>query len=215
MAALTELVAAAEAEWLERWTTGPVEPEGHGLAVGAPAPDLTLPDHTGNQRSLSEFWTDGPALVMFWRHFACTCGRARSNRLRQEYADYRAAGLSPVIVGQGEPARAADYHSELDLPCPVLCDPDHVAYRAYGLGQWPAERVLFDAPPQYWDHPAPLGAAFQADRRQQGIAPVDDPWRAVGEYVVDRTGTVRLPYLYQYCEDFPDPRVLTTAARLA
>jgi hypothetical protein len=26
---------------------------------------------------------------------------------------------------------------------------------------------------------------------------------------------VRVSYLYNYCEDFPDPRVFTTAARLA
>jgi len=30
-----------------------------------------------------------------------------------------------------------------------------------------------------------------------------------------REGTLRFPYLYQYCEKIPDPRVLTTAARLA
>ena len=45
--------------------------------------------------------------------------------------------------------------------------------------------------------------------------PVDDPWRAVAEYVVGTNGLVRLAYVYQYCEDFPDPRVLTTAARMS
>jgi hypothetical protein len=36
-----------------------------------------------------------------------------------------------------------------------------------------------------------------------------------GEFVVDRGGIIRLAYRYQYCEDFPDPRVLTTALHLA
>jgi hypothetical protein len=44
---------------------------------------------------------------------------------------------------------------------------------------------------------------------------VDDPWRAVGEFVIGSDGTVRLSYAYQYCEDFPPPELLTTAALLA
>ncbi len=63
----------------------------------------------------------------------------------------------------GAPERAAAYHHEHGLPCPLLCDPDLMAYRAYGVGQWPVE----------------------------------------------------LSHLYQYCEDFPDARVLTTAALLS
>jgi hypothetical protein len=75
------------------------------------------------------------------------------------------------------------------------------------------ERVLFDAPSEYWAHPHDLGGAFQDGRRNQGNPPVDDPWRAVAEFVVDRDGSVRITYAYQYCEDFPDVRVLTTAVR--
>jgi hypothetical protein len=56
--------------------------------------------------------------------------------------------------------------------------------------------------------------SFQSARREQGRPLVDDPWRAVAEYVIGSDGLVRLCYTYQHCEDFPDPRVLTTAARL-
>ena len=83
-----------------------------------------------------------PALLMFWRHFGCGSGVARAERLKTEYKDYLDAGLNPVIVAQGEPARAAAYRTEHGLACPVLCDPDHVAYRAYGIGQWAVERIL-------------------------------------------------------------------------
>ena len=143
---LDDLNTSAEAEWLERWTAGPVEPEGHGLAQGAAAPDLVLPDETGADRRLSEFWDGHPALVMFWRHFGCNCGAERARRLVEEYAAYREAGLVPVIIAQGEPARAAAYRELHRLPCPVLSDPEHAAYRAFGIGQWTPERVLYDAP---------------------------------------------------------------------
>jgi len=56
--------------------------------------------------------------------------------------------------------------------------------------------------------------SFQDARRAQGRPPVDDPWRAAAEFVISPGGLVRLCYFYQYCEDFPPPRELTTAARL-
>lgn len=133
-----------------------------------------MADHTGTTRARSEFWSQGPALVLFWRHFGCSCGAERARRLIEEHAALREAGLEPVIIAQGEPTRAAAYRDLQGLPCPVLCDPHHEAYRAWGVGQWPGERVLFDAPPEYWDHPHGLGVAFQDDRRSQGNSPVDD-----------------------------------------
>ncbi len=214
MTSLEQLTTEAENEWLRGWTAGPTENEGSGLPAGARAPDHGLADHTGRPRTLSEFWAEQPALLIFWRHFGCGCGTDRAARLRAEMSDYLAAGLNPVVIAQGEPARADAYRTEHDLPCPVLSDPHHTVYRAYGIGQWSVARVLFDAPPEYWGHPHDLGVSFQNGRRESGRAPVDDPWRAVAEFVIDTHGRVRLCYSYRYCEDFPDPRVLTTAARL-
>ena len=142
----SELRAQAEEEWLDRWTAGPTEGEGDALSTGSPAPDLSLLDHTGRQRRLSEFWSGQPALLMFWRHFGCPCGFDRAERLRSEVDGYLAAGMQPVIIGQGEPVRAAAYRAEHEIPCAILCDPDHDAYRAYGIGHWNIERVLPDAP---------------------------------------------------------------------
>ena len=214
MTSLARLTRAAEAEWLERWTAGPSEGGGAALPAGSPAPDLVLLDDEGRSRRLSDFWAAGPALVMFWRHFGCNCGVERAARLRAEWPGYVEAGLTPVVVAQGEPLRAAAYRTEHALPCPVLCDPDHRAYRAYGLGHWDVAQVLFDAPEAFWDHPRELGARFQAERRSTGRPPVDDPWRRAAEHVVV-DGVVRLTHAYQHCEDFPEPRVLTAAARLA
>jgi hypothetical protein len=174
-----------------------------------------LADYTGENRSLSEFWADRVVLLMFWRHFGCSCGVDRAKRLLDEYPAYEAAGIRPVIITQGEPARAAAYRDQHGLPCPVLCDPGHQAYRAYGVGQWSVERVLFDAPVEFWAHPHDLGVSFQDSRREVGRPLVDDPWRASAEFVIGCGGVVRLPYLYQHCEDYPEPLVLTAAARLA
>ena len=96
-----------------------------------------------------------------------------------------------------------------------MSDPDLEAHRAFGVGQWAVEQVLYDAPSEYWSHSRELGIEFQDGRRREGRAPVDDPWRATAEFVVGGGGIIRLAYAYQYCEDYPDPRVLTTAATLS
>jgi peroxiredoxin len=209
------LVMAAEHEWLERWTAGPTEPGGEPLPTGSIAPAPRLLDHTGQPRELSEFWRDGPALVMFWRHFGCGCGFTRAERLDAEWEAYANAGLNPVIIGQGEPLRAAAYREEHGLRCPILCDPDHDAYRAFGIGHWQFERVLPDAPVELAAHPRHLGIEFQDERRALHQPLVDDPWRAVSEFVIGTNGRVRLTWAYQYCEDFPHPQVLLSAARLS
>jgi peroxiredoxin len=212
---LQELTCAAETKWLNRWTAGPLENEGALLMTGDAAPDVVLPDHTGRERKLSEFWNGQPALLMFWRHFGCWCGFGRAERLRAELNDFRDAGLNPVVIGQGEPLRAAAYRQQYDLPCPVLCDPEHVAYRAYGVGQWQIERILPDAAIELSSHSRDIGVNFQNERRALGLPLVDDPWRAVKEFVVGPDGLVRLAYAYQHCEDYPNPRVLAAAARLS
>lgn len=211
------LIDRAEAEWLERWTEGPTELAWKQLPpqVGDDAPDAELADHTGATRHLSGAWRDRPALVLFWRHFACGCGVDRATRLRDELDDLRDAGAEVVIVGQGEPERAAAYRDDQDLDVPVLCDVGLDTYRAYGLLQFQVAQVLFDAPDEFWSHDREHGEQLCSDRRDSGRPMVDDPWRQPGEFVVDTDGTIRLAYRWQYCEDFPDPRVLTTAISLA
>ena len=209
-----KLTEAAEKEWLETWMAGPGDKRSKLLDVGTNAPDLELLDHTDASRRLSSFWSAGPALLMFWRHFGCGCGLDRASRLKDEYADYQAAGITPVIIGQGEPERAAAYKEKYDIDCTILCDPEFAAYSAFGLSHFGVEQVLYDAPEDTWCHSKEIGLEFQEARRAMNRPLVDNPWMSPGEFLVDSSGTIRVPYAYQHCENFPDPRVFLTAAKI-
>lgn len=215
MEGANRLIEAAEEEWLEIWVAGPGERRSKLLDPGVSAPDLELLDHTGTSRQLSSFWSDGPALIMFWRHFGCGCGLDRASRLNEEYADYLAAGITPVIIGQGEPERGAAYRERYGISCPVLCDPEFSAYSAFGLAHFGVEQVLYDAPEETWCHSMEIGVDFQKARRAIDRPLVDDPWMSTAEFLVNPTGTIRTSYGYQYCEDFPDPRLFLTAAKMS
>ena len=207
------LVEAAERQWLQLWVRGPREVAWSSLPpqVGDTAPSLLLADHTGAQVELADMWAQQPALLIFWRHFGCGCGLDRAERLRKEYDDYVAAGCNVVIVGQGEPERAADYRAAQELEATILCDPDEDAYRAYGLLEASVAQVLFDAPRDMWSHDRATGEEFQRQRRQIGRPLVDNPWRLPGEFVISDDGTVLHTHRYQHCESYPDPLVLMAA----
>jgi len=217
MSLIEEQVRAAEEEFIELFARGPADSRWSALPpqVGDPAPDLRLTDSNGAERALSELWSEGPALLIFWRHYACSCGAERATRLREELSDYRDAGGNVVIVGQAEPERSAAWADDQGIDCPILCDPDYQAYRAYGLPEGQVAQILFDAPEEFWGHSRELGEQFAQQRREQGRPLVDNPWLLPGEFVVDTDGIIRLAYRYQYCEDFPNPLVLTTAIRTA
>ena len=213
---LEELVQRAEAEWIERFVAGPKQLRWDELPpqVGDPAPDLEIRDSTGTRRQLHELWADGPALLLFWRHFGCGCGLDRADRLAGEHDDYLDAGATIAIVGEGDPERGAVYREEYDIDCPVLCDPDGGAHETYGLLDFTIAQTLYHLPGLV-DRDREVVEAVAERKRDEGLPQVDNPWRQPGEFVVDEDGVLRLAYRYQYCRDFPDPRVLLTAIREA
>lgn len=208
------LTMSAERRWMENWVAGPTH-TGDPLRRGDVAPDLELVAEDGSRVHLSAQWQEMPALVMLWRHLGCGCGIERIERLREEVDDYVASGLNPVVVAPGEIERVIAYKERYELPTTILADSDYRTHKAFGLSHWSEEQVLYDAPEEYCNRGEELGERFRQERKEQGRTMVDDPWMQSGEFVVDTDGVVRLSYLYNYCADYPEPKVFTTAARLA
>lgn len=211
---ITALVLSAERRWMDHWLAGPTL-EGEPIRRGAIAPDMDLVDEEGEQVQLSKHWSDRPALIMLWRHLGCGCGLERIKRLEGEYQGYLDSGLDVVVVAPGELERVLAYKEQYGLQPPVLADPDYATHRAYGLSHWSREQLLYDAPDEFCSLSREVGESFQEQRRQMERSLVDDPWMQSAEFVVDTAGVVRVAYYFNYCEDYPDPRVFHTAARLA
>jgi peroxiredoxin len=218
MSTLEEQNESAAQEWLEGWRRGPQRLRWTEipLQVGDDAPGFELPDAEGRTVQLSGFWGEKPALILFWRHYGCSCGIDRAGMLKNDYEMFKEAGAQVLIIGQGEPERAAAYAEKYDLPpIPILCDPDFMAYEAYGLVEGKPSQILFDAPDEFLDREFEAGESLAKERRDLGRPLVDNSWLLPGEFVIDRGGIVRLAYRYNYCEDFPDRRVLRAAVREA
>ena len=213
---LDQLQQAAEDRWVAGWLEGPTWTRYDKLPAqpGDTAPDLELPDTSGSNRRLSEFWAYGPAVVIFMRHFGCSCLMERWEALRDELDAFTEAGATVVAVCQAEPERAAVVATRRGYRFPLLCDPERRAYRAYGLLEGTPAQILHDFP---W-HPNDMDTAqtmFCEPRRGTERAVVDSPWQLPGEFVVAVDGQIQLAHRYQYCEDFPPKTVLLGAIAAA
>ena len=176
MTSLTDKqIEAAEAEWLDLWKQGPPRLRWTKvpLQVGDLAPDFELKDTSGQLVHLRDFWSKGPALILFWRHYGCSCGVDRAKLLQNEYADYIKLGASVVVIGQGEPERSKDYSQKNGIPCPVLCDPTYQVYEAYDLLEGKPSQIIYDAPDEYLRIDYETGAELQQSRQGTEGALVD------------------------------------------
>jgi peroxiredoxin len=205
---LETLFEAAEQRWLANWQRGPSRRSWTSipLQVGDATPDFELVDSTGRPRHLSEYWKGQPALLIFWRHFGCGCGVGRAERLRDEYDRLVDAGANVIVIGQGEPERAAWYKEKFAVPCPIFCDRDERVYRAYGL--------LECSPWLLLGEPKPEQAYFEdviQKHRAKGRRVADNPFLLPGEFVVDSKGRLLLTYRYQYCDNYPDVEALVAS----
>ena len=206
---------AAEDEWLSAWLSGPTRTRWSKLPPqpGDDAPDLEFADTNGTLRRLGEFWSERPALVLFLRHFGCSCLAERWDKLQEELPAYVDAGASAVAICQGEPERTAEVARRRSYPFTVLCDPSRRAYEAYGLLEGTSAQVLHDFP---WVPGDQLnGEKLVNSRRGTERALVDSPWQLPGEFVISRRGKLVLTHRYQYCEDFPARTVLIGAINAA
>lgn len=212
-----QLIGDAEERWKAGWASGPTRLRWMSLPPqpGDAAPDAVLLNHDGSRVQLSSIWADRPTLVIFWRHFGCSCGMDRAGRLRAELEDYRAAGGDVVIIGQGEPERAARYRERQVLDVPILCDPERATYEAFGLLQGTTAQMLFDAPDEFLRCDPEAGLGLAAARHGTDRALVDDPWQLPGEFIVGTDGVIRSVHRYGWCEDYPDPRVHVAVLREA
>lgn len=198
---LAPIFAAAEQRWLENWRRGPSRRlwTEVPLQPGAAAPDLELLDSGGRPVRLSSIWANAPALLLFWRHWGCGCGVGRAEQLREQHSKLVDTGANIVLIGQGEPERAAWYQQAFEVPVPILVSVDGSAYRAFGLLEMSPWLLLGE--PKL---PMSEFESWIPEHRQKGRPVADNPFLLPGEFVVDTTGRLVLTYRYQYCDNYPD-----------
>ena len=103
------------------------------LKTGERAPEFTLPDDTGKDRSLTDFLNAGATVLYFYpADFTLGC-TAYACALRDLQSEIKNAGLRVVGVSPQSPETHARFRSKYDLPFALLSDADKAVIKMYGV----------------------------------------------------------------------------------
>src|SRR5215208_3560456 len=103
------------------------------LSPGSAFPDLTLPDHAGNERRLSDLVAGDPAVLHCYRGWWCPKEQRYFRRLLELQDEAEVAYVRIVSLSVDAPEVTAAYRAGLGARWSFLCDPDRVALARLAL----------------------------------------------------------------------------------
>jgi peroxiredoxin Q/BCP len=102
------------------------------ISSGIHAPDFSLPDETGNIRSLAQFL--GHPLILYFYPKDDTPGcTTEACNFRDDYSQYSQAGVNILGVSPDNPKSHTKFKEKYGLPFPLLADVDHKICELYGV----------------------------------------------------------------------------------
>jgi len=103
------------------------------LKVGERAPEFTLPDQSGTDRSLTRLLSAGAIVLYFYpADFTPGCTRQACG-LRDLHADIQRAGLQVVGISPQSPESHIKFREKHKLPFDLLSDENKTVIKMYGL----------------------------------------------------------------------------------
>jgi thioredoxin-dependent peroxiredoxin len=103
------------------------------LAIGARAPEFTLPDADGQPTSLSNLLREGPLVLYFYpADFTPGCTR-EACQIRDLHSDIVSAGLAVAGISPQSPESHRAFREKYKLPFTLLADVDRFVIKMYGV----------------------------------------------------------------------------------
>jgi thioredoxin-dependent peroxiredoxin len=103
------------------------------LKAGERAPEFTLPDQSGTDRSLTQLLSAGAIVLYFYpADFTPGCTR-QACALRDLHTDIQKAGLNVVGISPQSPESHLKFREKHRLPFDLLSDQNKTVIKMYGL----------------------------------------------------------------------------------
>src|SRR5271165_4803054 len=103
------------------------------LQVGERAPEFTLPDHTGQDQSLTQLLSGGALILYFYpADFTPGC-TSQACSLRDFHADIEGSGLHGFGISPQSPETHAPLRDKYRLPFTLLSDELKTVIKMYGV----------------------------------------------------------------------------------
>ncbi len=102
------------------------------ISAGVTAPDFTLQDETGTERTLSDY-RGAPVVLYFYPKDDTPGCTTEACNFRDDYSAYEQAGVRILGVSPDSPKSHAKFKAKYDLPFTLLADDGHEVCNAYGV----------------------------------------------------------------------------------
>jgi len=169
--------------------------------------DLTVLTPQGASVRLGDLWAERPAMLVLVRHYGCLFCRQQIAGLRPVWAKIQAAGVQPVVIGNGTPLMAEAFADETGLEVPLYTNPGREVYAALGAKRPGASAFL--NPRLYWNGlRATLRGFFPKP-------PKGDPAQLGGVFLVHPGGDMPYAYRSDLAGDHPSAAELLRAVGAA
>ena len=155
---------------------------GAAPSVGETARPLELPDLGGNRVRLEDL-RGRAVLLVFLRHAGCLICRAHLVKVLHHRRRVDALGTAVFVAFDPPQLLERTLLRGLELPYPLLVDPERSAYRAWGLGRGSVLGVWADL--RVW-----LRYARELARGERLRRPGSDTLQLGGDFVIDPKGAV-------------------------
>ncbi len=149
--------------------------------VGDDAVDADLVGWDGKRVRLSELWSEGPVVLMWYRGGWCPYCNVQLRAMQQRMSAIEGAGAKLVVLTPELPAKAKETAEANDLGLVALHDKDNEVAKKYG--------IVFELPapiiPMYRDK-LKLGSYNGNDNMELPLS---------ATYVIDRSGKITYAFL--------------------
>ena len=108
------------------------------LSVGTKAPDFTLQDQNGQDRSLSEFHGQKVVLYFYSKDMTAGCTKQACG-FAELYPQFTEKGAVVIGISKDTAASHRKFGEKYSLPFVLLADPDKEAIQAYDV--WKEKKV--------------------------------------------------------------------------
>lgn len=145
------------------------------------APDFVLPDAQGKSLRLSDLYSVGPVVLVFYRGGWCPFCNMELKAYQRELTNFKKAGIRIIAVSPERPDHTSTTQEKNALEFDVLSDTENQAARAYGL--------LFDLPSEL----VPVYKSFGVDlvnHNSVGAWTLPVP----GTFAIAKGGIIRLAF---------------------
>ena len=104
--------------------------------IGSLAPDFRLRATNGQEIALSDFHRKSNVIVFFIRETSCPQCRTHVTQLGRMYEQFRGTGTEIIVILGENLEKSRAYAEGIDLPFPILSDPDRAIYELYELEKY-------------------------------------------------------------------------------